>query len=77
MMEYDMSASNDLSMYLDRDTVSAYAREAMEWAVGARILVEDKALTPGMAAMRWQVAEYLAAFCQTVANTASVEEAAA
>ena len=26
-----MSASNDLSMYLDRDTVSAYAREAMEW----------------------------------------------
>lgn len=76
MMEYDMSASNDLSMYLDRDTVSAYAREAMEWAVGARILVEDKALTPGMAAMRWQVAEYLAAFCETVVDTAAEEAAA-
>ena len=77
MMEYDMSASNDLSMYLDRDTVSAYAREAMEWAVGAHILVEDKALTHGMAAMRWQVAEYIAAFCQNVADTAVTAETAA
>ena len=45
--------------------------------MGAHILVEDKALTPGMAAMRWQVAEYLAAFCQTVADTAVTAETAA
>ena len=39
----------------------------MEWAVGNGILVADKALRPGSAAMRFQVAEYLTAFDLRVA----------
>ena len=67
MMGCDMSGGITLELYLDQDTISDYAWEAMEWAVGNGILVADKALRPGSAAMRFEVAEYLTAFDLRVA----------
>ena len=34
----DLSASDDLSSFSDQDQISAYARSAMEWAVGSGVI---------------------------------------
>ena len=67
MMGCDMSGGITLGMYADQASISDYAREAMEWAVGNGILVADKVLRPTKAAARYEVAEYLTAFDLKVA----------
>ena len=39
---------------------------AIQWACGSGVLVADKTLTPTAPALRYQVAEFLANFCQKV-----------
>lgn len=66
---WDTTASADLSVYGDAGQISAYAREAFQWANGAGIIngTSDTALSPRDLAPRSHVAAMLMNFCQTVA----------
>lgn len=64
----DMGGAISLGMYADQASVGEYAREAMEWAVGAGVLVADKVLRPTEAAARSEAAVYLANFDLRVAS---------
>lgn len=64
---YDVAASGDLTAYGDNASVSAYAVDAMKWAVGAGIIKGDKNnLKPTTGATRVEVATMLMRFCETV-----------
>ena len=77
LMEYDVSkTATIIGVYADWEAVSEYAQEAMEWAVGSGVLIADKALRPTDAALRYEVAEFLANFCQKVATETTVQQAA-
>ena len=66
-MGYDVSKTAQLEgAYTDAGTVGEYAQDAMKWAVGSGVLMADKTLTPTAPALRYQVAEFLANFCQRV-----------
>ena len=76
-MEYDVSKTATITgVYADWEAVSEYAQEAMEWAVGSGVLIADKALRPTDAALRYEVAEFLANFCQKAVTEAAVQQAA-
>ena len=76
-MEYDVSKTATITgVYADWEAVGEYAQEAMEWAVGSGVLIADKALRPTDAALRYEVAEFLANFCQKAATEAAVQQAA-
>ena len=76
-MEYDVSkTATIIGVYADWEAVSEYAQEAMEWAVGSGVLIADKVLRPTDAALRYEVAEFLANFCQKVAAQTTVQQAA-
>ncbi len=64
----DLSAGADLTAYPDGDTVPAYAREALSWAVGAGVLRgrADGRLDGGGTASRAELAVLLQRFCQEV-----------
>ena len=64
----DVSAGETTSIgsYGDADKVARYANTAMKWACGSGVLVAEKTLTPTAPALRYQVAEFLANFCQKV-----------
>ena len=66
---WDTTASADLSAYGDAGQISAYAREAFQWANGAGIIngTSDTALSPRDLAPRSHVAAMLMNFCQTAA----------
>ena len=64
---YDVTASGDLATYGDAASVSDYAVEAMQWAVGAGIINGDNGnLKPTAGASRAEVATMLMRFCETV-----------
>ena len=75
-MDYDVSVGEDTNIlsYEDAAQVNPIFVPAMQWACGSGVLVADKTLTPTAPAPRWQVAEFLANFCQKVV---SAETAAA
>ena len=76
-MEYDVSKTATITgVYADWEAVGEYAQEAMEWAVGSGVLIADRALRPTDAALRYEVAEFLANFCQKAATEAAVQQAA-
>ena len=76
-MKYDVSkTATIIGVYADWGAVSEYAQEAMEWAAGSGVLIADKALRPTDAALRYEVAEFLANFCQKVAAETTVQQAA-
>ena len=56
----------DLSDYTDADSISAYAEDAMAWAVGAGLIngVTDTTLNPAGTATRAQVATILVRFAE-------------
>ncbi len=58
---FDVSQKGDLNKFSDKDNVSAYARESLEWAVGAGIIggKADGALDPLGNATRAQAAMML------------------
>ena len=60
---YDTSAKGDLSRYLDGDSVSDWAEEAMSWAAGNGIISGfDGLLKPGDYATRAQFVSILQRF---------------
>ena len=64
-LEADVSASADLGSYPDAAKVSSWAKDAMEWAVGAGIINgTDGKLDPAGYAIRAQVATVLMRFCE-------------
>ena len=65
---YDTSARGDLSGFRDGGAVSAYATQAMAWAVGTGLIsgVTSSTLSPQGSATRAQVATILTRFCQDV-----------
>ena len=67
-MGYDVSVGEDTNIlsYEDVAQVSEVFIPAMQWACGSGVLVADKTLTPTAPALRYQVAEFLANFCQKV-----------
>ena len=69
MKGYDVSASASLSGYTDASSVSGWAKEAMQWAVGSGLIQgSGSALNPQANASRAEVATILARFAQTVAK---------
>lgn len=68
--EYDLSAAGDLSKFSDSSRVAGYARQAMQWAVGAGIMQGDSGrLMPTGDASRAQVAVMLMRFAQNTADS--------
>ena len=67
-MGYDVSVGEDTNIlsYEDVAQVSEVFIPAMQWACGSGVLVAEKTLTPTAPALRYQVAEFLANFCQKV-----------
>ncbi|MDY5613582.1 5'-nucleotidase C-terminal domain-containing protein [Dysosmobacter sp.] len=67
-MGYDVSVGENTNIlsYEDVAQVSEVFIPAMQWACGSGVLVADKTLTPAAPALRYQVAEFLANFCQKV-----------
>ena len=66
---YDVSASADISGYTDASSVSSWAKEAMQWAVGSGLIQgSNNALTPQANASRAQIATILMRFAQNIAK---------
>lgn len=63
-----LSEGESLSAFSDADTVSSWARESMEWAVGCGLLsgYEDSSLRPGSGITRAELAAALRAYCTTI-----------
>lgn len=60
---YDVSARADLSTFADASAVSAWAKDAMEWAVAVGLISgTEQGLEPGTAATRAQVALVICRF---------------
>ena len=69
MKGYDVSASASLSGYADASSVSGWAKEAMQWAVGSGLIQgSNNALTPQANASRAQIATILMRFAQSIAK---------
>ena len=69
MKGYDVSASAALSGYTDASSVSGWAKEAMQWAVGSGLIQgSGSALNPQANASRAEVATILARFAQNLAK---------
>ena len=67
---YDVSAKGDLNAFTDGATVSAWAKEAMTWAVGSKLLSGkgNGILDPTGTATRAEVAQILQNFCEKIAK---------
>ena len=78
-MGYDVSVGEDTNIlsFEDVGEVGEYAIPAMQWAVGSGVLAAEKTLTPRAAAPRYNVAEFLANFCQKVIPAAEMMPKAA
>ncbi|MDO4540368.1 MAG: S-layer homology domain-containing protein, partial [Syntrophomonadaceae bacterium] len=62
-------SASALSAFSDADDVSAWAADAMAWAVGAKLIQGDGAkLMPQDGAQRAQVAAILQRFCEKAAR---------
>ena len=69
MKGYDVSATAPLSGYTDASSVSGWAKEAMQWAVGSGLIQgSNNALTPQANASRAQIATILMRFAQNIAK---------
>lgn len=67
---YDLSAAGDLNKFSDSSRVAGYARQAMQWAVGAGIMQGNSGrLMPTGDASRAQVAVMLMRFAQNTAGS--------
>ena len=66
--DLDVSQAGDLSGFTDRGNVQSYAREAMEWTCGAKLIqgVSTDRLQPDGGATRAQVATILQRLCENV-----------
>ncbi len=63
----DVSGKNDMARFDDTDKISPYAKEALSWAVEAKLITGiDSSLEPAGSATRAQVAAILMRFCTNV-----------
>ena len=65
---YDVTEKGDLTAFTDGEETSDWAKEAVEWAVGAK-LISGKGngqLDPTGTAIRAEVAQILMGFCENV-----------
>lgn len=71
--EYDVTARVDLTAYMDREKISAYASDAMSWAVAEGLItgVTNTTLNPEGNASRAQIAEILQRFVEKIIDTES------
>ena len=79
-MNYDVSVGEDTNIlsYTDAASIGEYAVPAMQWACGAGVASGiDGKLMPTSPAPRYQVAEFLANFCQKVVPAAGAGTSAA
>lgn len=69
--EYDTTAAGDVNTFADGMSVSAYAVDAMNWAVGIGLLsgIGNNMLDPTGSATRAQAAMILMRFCEQVIST--------
>ena len=67
---YDVSAKGDLTAFTDGNTVSDWAKDAMNWAVGTALFngKGDGILDPTTTATRAEVAKILMTYCENVAK---------
>ena len=67
---FDVSQVGDLSGYSDQGKIQSYARDAMQWACGAKLIqgVDGSTLSPAGTATRAQVAAILQRLCETAAK---------
>ena len=67
---YDVSASGDLSVFIDGSETSSWAVEAMEWATGAGLIngMGNNVLSPEGTTTRAQSAAILMRFCESIAK---------
>lgn len=67
---YDVTASNDLSSYVDASQISAYATTAMQWANAEGLITGSTSTTlnPVGNATRAEVATILMRFCENIAQ---------
>lgn len=67
----DMTIRGDMSGFADRDAISAYARDAVAWAVGVGLVsgTGDGNITPAGSATRAQVATILMRYQEKLADT--------
>jgi hypothetical protein len=67
---YDTSVQGDLSLFIDGDKVSAWAVDAMTWAVGTELIggKGDGILDPTGTATRAEVAQIFMNFCEKIAK---------
>ena len=67
-MDVSVGEDTNILSYEDAFDIADYAFPALQWACGADIVYDfDGYLRPGVPAPRYQVAEFMAAFCQSVA----------
>lgn len=73
---YDTGKRADLSAYTDAGDISAYALEAMQWAVAEELIsgVTSYTLVPGGRADRAQVAMILMRFCENIAENVQLPD---
>lgn len=66
--KWDVSASADLTAFVDGAKTSSWAADAMEWAVGAELVngLEGNTLAPQGTSTRAQVAAVLMRFCENI-----------
>lgn len=71
--DYDVSASQDLSVYSDASQISAYAQMAMQWTNAEGLITGNTATTlnPQGEATRAEVATILMRFCESIGNGAA------
>ena len=64
--KYDLTPAGDLSGFSDREKVSSWAREAMEWAVDAGLIQGngDSQIVPQGLATRCEVAAVMMRFVE-------------
>ena len=67
---YDVTASADLSTFVDAEEISSWAKDAMQWAVGAGLIngKGENNLDPTGKATRAEMAAILYRFCENVAE---------
>ena len=65
---YDVTASADLSTFVDAEEISSWAKDAMQWAVGAGLIngKGENNLDPTGKATRAEMAAILYRFCENV-----------
>ncbi|MDY3013981.1 MAG: S-layer homology domain-containing protein [Evtepia sp.] len=66
--KWDVSASADLTAFVDGDKTSPWAADAMKWAVGAGLIngLEGNTLAPQGTSTRAQVSTVLMRFCENI-----------